>query len=208
MDTSACAVAFLFFTRNHPEQLSMSTQISKESSRKLLIGILTAFLLALFGTAAALFYLGAFKQPVLEKVTTPGYRLVYVNHIGPYNEIKDIFKEIEDKLKAANITPIAAAAIFLDDSGVVAMDQQRSKVGYLIKDDDQSPSFLNEDKLLPQEVIQATFDGSPVVGSYKAYPAMKQWSIDNHYQLSLPSMEIYYPDGHVAYQLPINLKAN
>jgi AraC family transcriptional regulator len=199
---------FLFPPVTTQNNSSMYTQVSKESSRKLLIGILTTFLLALLGTGFALFYLGAFKQPVLEKITTPGYRMVYVNHIGPYNEIKDIFKEIETKLKEAHIAPIAAAALFLDDSGVVAMDQQRSMVGYLIKDDDQSPSFLNEEKLLSQEVIQATFDGSPVVGSYKAYPAMKQWSIDNHYQLSLPSMEIYYPDGHVVYQLPISLKSN
>jgi hypothetical protein len=32
---------------------------------------------------------------------------------------------------------------------------------------------------------------------------MKRWSADNHYRLILPSLEIYYADGRVEYQLPI-----
>ena len=110
-------------------------------------------------------------------------------------------------MKGANITPIAAAAQFLDDPGVVSQEELHSKVGYLIEDHERSPSFLNDERLLSQEVIRATFDGSPIVGSYKSYEAMKQWSIDNHYQLDLPSLEIYYPEGLVVYQLPISLKA-
>jgi effector-binding domain-containing protein len=186
---------------------SHMTQENKLPTKKLPMVVMTIFILAMFSTGFALFYLGSFKQPVLAKVTTPGYRLVFVNNIGPYSEVKNLFKEIEKKLKAANISPIAASALYLDDPGVVAQEELRSKVGYLIKDYDQAPSFLNEEKILPQEVIQAIFDGSPVVGSYKAYPAMKQWSIDNHYELNLPSMEIYYPDGKVEYQLPIIPKA-
>ncbi len=185
----------------------MSTQESKQPSKVLPLAALVALGCALIGTPAALFYLGAFSQPTLEKVTTPGYRLVYVNHIGPYNEIKNIFKEVETRLQEANITPIAPAAQFLDDPGLVSTEKLRSKVGYLIEDHERSPSFLNDERLLSQEVIRATFDGSPIVGSYKSYAAMKQWTTDNHYQLNLPSLEIYYPDGLVVYQLPISLKA-
>lgn len=184
----------------------MATQDRNPPQQKLVIAAFIAFGLAIFGSGGALFYLGVFKQPVLQKLTTPGYRLVYVNHIGPYNEIKDIFKAVEARLQAAKIAPGAAAAQFLDDPGTVDADQLRSKVGYLISDQERSPDELNEDRLVPQEVIQATFDGSPVIGSYKAYPAMKEWSVENHYQLNLPSFEIYYADGKVAYQLPIKAK--
>lgn len=185
----------------------MSTQENDPASRKYVIASLIAFAFAIIGTAAALYYLGVFGQASLEKVMTPGYRLVYISHTGPYNEIKDIYKEIEIRLKENNIATIAAAAQFLDDPGVVSPEQLRSKVGFLIGDREPSPSFLNEERLIPQEVIQATFNGSPVVGSYKAYAAMRQWSTDNHYQLNLPSLEIYYPDSHVVYQLPISPKA-
>ncbi len=185
----------------------MSTQENKQQPKILQIGVLIALGFALLGTPAALYYLGAFSQPKLEKVTTPGYRLVYVNHTGPYNEIKDIFKVVETRLKEVNIPPIAAAAQFLDDPGKVSPEKLRSRVGFLIGDHEQSPPFLNDERLLSQEVIRATFDGSPIVGSYKSYAAMKEWSTENHYQLNLPSLEIYYPDGLVVYQLPISLKA-
>lgn len=182
----------------------MSEPDNKRPSQKLLFVAMIASAFAIIGTASVLFYLGMFSQPSLEKVMAPSYRLVYVNHTGPYNEIKGIFKQVEAKLKAANITPIAAAALFFDDPAQVAADKLRSKVGYIISDRDYPPSGLIEENLLSQQVIRATFDGSPMIGSYKAYPAMKQWSSENHYQLSLPSLEIYYTDGRVEYQLPIS----
>lgn len=185
----------------------MSTQESNPPSLKLPLVALFVFAFTIVGTGTALFYLGTFRQPALEKVMTPGYRMVYVNNTGPYSEIKYVFKEIEARLKGANITFIAASALFLDDPSMVASDKLRSKVGYLINDHERSPPDFNDERLLSQEVIQATFDGSPLIGSYKAYTAMRQWSADNHYQLNLPSLEIYYPDGRVVYQLPISLKA-
>ena len=169
----------------------------------LLIFAAIALLLGVAGTASIALYLGAFNQPVLSRVTAPGYRLFYIGHTGPYNEIKDVFKQAKSTLEGAGITPVAPAALFLDDPARVAREKLRSRIGYLVHDGDRLPAGLAEEIVGAREIIDASFNGSPMIGSYKAYPAMRQWSADHHYQLALPSLEIYYPDGHVEYQLPI-----
>jgi effector-binding domain-containing protein len=57
---------------------------------------------------------------------------------------------------------------------------------------------------IPQrEVAMASFDGGSLLGSYRAYEAMKEWATFNGYALSLPAFEIYHKDGRIEYQLPI-----
>ncbi|MHB8354137.1 MAG: GyrI-like domain-containing protein [Burkholderiales bacterium] len=181
----------------------MSQPIPDRPSDKLLMFALIVFVLAIAGAGGIALFLGAFNQPVLHQIRTPEYRLIYLEHVGPYNEAKDVFKHVENALKKGEITPIAPATLFLDDPAKVAPDKLRSKVGYLIHDGNEVPAGFAEETLASREIIQATFNGSPIIGSYKTYAAMKRWSADNHYQLILPSLEIYYADGHVEYQLPI-----
>jgi len=170
---------------------------------KLVIGGLIALMFGVVGSAYILYYLGVFSNVSVKFEQSPEYRIAFVENTGPYNKIDSLLESVSKDLEANGITNANAIAIFLDDPSVVEKRDLRSKVGYVISDFDQPPHPLQVEVLQSQEVVQATFHGSPLVGSFKAYKAMKQWCADNGYIPSLPGTEIYRNDGTVEYYLPI-----
>lgn len=174
-----------------------------QPSQRLLVLALTASFLAIVGTAAILYYLGMFRTVTVQQTIAPAYRIAYLPHTGPYNEIDETIAQVKKDLVEANINTTFPCALFLDDPSVVSSDRLRSKVGFLISGNGNVPNTVQVEQIAPREIVQASFDGSPVIGSYKAYSAMKQWSKDHGYSLSLPALEIYHEKGVVEYQLPI-----
>ena len=181
----------------------MSLSENNQPPNKLLMAALFASFLAIVGTAGILYYLGVFSNVSVTKTMSPTYHLAYLSHTGAYNKIQGVFNEAESALERSSIKPIARAALFLDDSSLIPEENQRSKIGFLINANDPVPAGLVEEKILSREVVIATFDGSPVIGSYKAYSALKQWCVANGFKPRLPALEIYYDDGVVEYQLPV-----
>lgn len=184
----------------------LEDQEDNRPPKKILFAALAAMMFAIVGSAGIMMYLGVFTSVDIEKKVTPKYRMAYLDNIGPYNEIGAKIKQVARTLEEANIKSNLASALFLDDSSVVAREELRSKVGYLVAASDYLPGSLMEEEIPSREVISAKFDGSPVIGSYKAYEAMKKWSSIYGYNLSLPALEIYLEDGTVEYQLPITKK--
>ena len=162
-----------------------------------------ALVLAIVGTATVLYYLGMFSSVTVTKTTSPAYRLAYFNHTGPYNDIQPVFDSITETLQSADIETIAPCAVFLDDPSIVSESALRSKIGFLVPWNSYLPGNIEDEEIPSREIIQARFRGSPIVGSFKAYKAMKQWSADHGYALNLPAVEIYHDNGEVEYQLPI-----
>lgn len=191
--------------------MSSASQVSKgatmEESDEVRSKIITVAIVALFlgivGTVYIMYYLGIFSNVQVQKAVAPDYRLAYIEHRGPYNQIDDIFKHLEARLKDTSIHTDTAAAVFLDDASTVDPQNLRSKVGFLVQRFDHVPEGIETEEIESRTVLQAIFHGSAMVGSYKAYSAMKEWCRDNGYQPILPSMEIYHADGSVEYQLHI-----
>lgn len=172
----------------------------------IIIFAMLALLLAIVGTAAVLYYLGMFNNPTVTKTTVPAYRLAYLHHVGPYDDIQPVFDTLEKALQ--NTDTIAPCAMFLDDPSIVPESELRSKIGFLVPWNAYLPGNVEEENIPHREVIQARFKGSPIVGSFKAYKAMKQWSADHGYTLKLPALEIYHINGEVEYQLPAQPAGN
>ena len=181
----------------------MAYNAGEYPSKKLLLIAALAILFTLAGTAGIFYYLGFFNRISLKHMHAPAYRLVYLAHSGPYNTLQATFEKVAAQLDKAHIRSSRAGALLLDDPSVVAAEQLRSKVGYLISAQDIPPASLQFETVAEREVISAYFMGTPVIGSYKAYPAMKEWSNRYGYKLKLPSLEIYHDDGKVEYQLAI-----
>ncbi len=181
----------------------MTTEENHRPSKNLISFAFIAIFLSFGGTGGVLYYMGMFTQVRLQQFDAPEYRFAYLPHTGPYNEVKETFAQVEKFLDKAKIRYSSACALFLDDPSVVAKENLRSKVGYLVTKLDLLPTTVQSETIPGRRVILATFNGTPVVGSYKAYSAMKEWSERNGYKLSLPSLEIYHSTGSVEYQLPI-----
>lgn len=173
--------------------------------RTLLITALIVFILALFGGAGIAYYLGAFTKPVVQRYQAPAYRIAFLPHTGPYNDIESTIEEAARVLEKEGIPTDAPCAVFLDEVSKVPREQLRSKVGYLVSPNAIIPGPLLVENLPARMVVRATFDGSTAIGSYKSYAAMREWASFHGYTLSLPALEIYHPDeGWVEYQLAIS----
>jgi len=182
------------------------TTQNSQISPKMLILALIALVITLGGGAAVMLYLGAFKDAEVYRSVTQDYHFAYINHKGAYTNIDPILEEVAKNLKEVNIEPVTACALFMDSVSEVEEADRQSKIGYLIKRNDYIAAPLEQMTIPSREVVVATFEGGTLLGSHKAYSAMRDWSRANGYQLSLPAFEIYHPDSKVEYQLPIHKK--
>lgn len=173
-------------------------------SQKILILAVIGMLIAVAGGGGVMFYLGAFKNPEVYRDVTHEYRIAYVEHKGSYSELDAIFAQVAADLEKAGITTETPCALFLDDVDVVLEPDRRSQIGYLVKYGDDIPGSLEVRTIASREVVAATFKGGTLLGSYKAYAAMREWSKVNGYKLALPALEIYHSNGKVEYQLSIH----
>jgi len=175
----------------------------QQISNKFLITILVGIMTTLFGGTGVMYYLGMFSNVQVVMETSPAYRLAYLLHVGSYHDIEKSIKKAEGELIKAGVDAIIPSALFLDDSGKVTENKRRSKVGFIVKHGDFIPASLQEENLPQRRVVKVTFSGGTLLGSYKAYEAMKGWAKANGYELLLPALEIYHPDGPNEYQLGI-----
>jgi len=172
-------------------------------SNKFLIAIFIGAITTLLGGTGIMYFLGLFSNIRVIQDVSPAYRIAYLPHVGPYNNIEPSIEKAEEYLKKAGIEAETPCALLLDDTGSTPESQRRAKVGYLLKNGDVAPAPLDEEQFPEREALTATFTGGTLLGSYKAYKAMKEWAKQNHYALVLPALEIYHPDGVKEYQLGI-----
>ncbi|MDX8395120.1 MAG: GyrI-like domain-containing protein [Mariprofundaceae bacterium] len=178
----------------------MPTEIMNPLPRKLLILSGISLIIAVFGSAVVMLYMGFFTDPQLSKNIAPPYRIAYIMKTGPYEDIDETLKEVAAHLKKAKIEVTTACVVLLDDNNV-SEAQRRSKIGYLVGHNDFIPAPLEVDEMPEREVLTAIFDGGSMMGSYQSYGAMKAWAKKFDYKLALPALEIYHLDGKMEYQL-------
>ena len=177
---------------------------NQQPPNKLLIAALAASFLAIVGTGGILYYLGIFTPVTITKETTSNYQFAYIPHTGAYSQLQSVFDEADRALSETDISPIARAALLQDDPSLIPEENLRSKVGFILSTHDRTPPGLIIEEIPSRVIASATFNGSPVIGSYKAYSALKEWCVANGFKPRLPALEIYYDDGVVEYQLPIS----
>jgi len=172
-------------------------------SNKFLVAILVGLLTTVFGGVGVMYYLGMFSAVTVTQTTAPSYHIAYLFHTGAYNNIEPSIKKAREYLKKGGIKADTPFALLLDNIGKTTENQRRAKVGYLLGRNDVAPVPLEEESFPEREVVTVTFSGGRLLGSYKAYEAMKKWAKIHHYTLVLPALEIYHPSGVTEYQLGI-----
>lgn len=175
-------------------------------SNKMLILAILGLVTAIGGGALVMLYLGAFSDAKVYRTVSPEYRIAYIEKKGSYANIEPVLNEVAEALKKAEMTPGTPCALYLDSVSEVNEEDRRSKIGYIVERNDYIPAPMEEMVVSSREVVAATFDGGTMLGSHKAYKAMREWSRANGYTLSLPALEIYHSNGQVEYQLEIHKK--
>ncbi len=181
----------------------MPQKLAFKPTTKFIVTVAIALSVTVMGSAAVLWYLGSYSEAEVKKGVSEPYQIAYILNVGPYDKINDIFEEVAEHLRKANIEPKTPCVLLMDGNDVNE-SQRRSKVGYLVSRHDYVPAPLDSETLPARDVLIATFEGGAMMGSYKSYQAMRNWVKKYDYKLSLPAFEIYHPNGVMEYQLGVS----
>jgi len=181
----------------------MPQKLAFKPTTKFIVTVAVALSVTVMGSAAVMWYLGSYTQATVKKGVTGPYHFAYIMNVGPYDKINDTFEKVAEQLRNVNIEPKTPCVLLMDGNNVHE-SERRSKVGYLVSRHDVVEPPLDNETIPQREVLIATFDGGPMMGSYKSYQAMRHWVKKYNYKLSLPAFEIYHPDGIMEYQLGVS----
>jgi AraC family transcriptional regulator len=154
--------------------------------------LLVVPLLLVAAVVYAFFNLGVFKKVEIEQGKYNEMVLLYKDHVGPYHNIGDVIKEIENWALEHKVECQKTFGQFLDDPRVVEHERLRSRGGCVLS---RFPHTYSPDyKLLtvpPKNYVIAYFEGSPWIGPYKVYGKVHRFAAAKGQSLSGPVFEIY-----------------
>lgn len=160
-----------------------------EVIRYLLIAAVLAFIGYVIVVAV---HLGAFKEVTFTVYDAPEIRVVYKEHIGPYNETVKTIEEVEGWVKRLGDACKKSFGQYLDDPSKMEVDRLRSNGGCIVeKDLPNLPNDLKQTTLPARKVLKGFFQGSPAIGPLKVYAKAEKWMKDNRYKMPRESLEIY-----------------
>ena len=169
----------------------------KKAKKIFFLTILTAFVPATFLTFA--WYLGFFKQVIIQKVQSPYILGIVLSHQGNYQKVGKKIIEVQRYLATKKIEckPIA---IYYDDEAKVIKKNLKSSGGCIL----QRPL-----KNLPKkyEIIQfkrrrallGRVSSHPGIAKIKLFAAMKKYVSNNNFSFTFPVITLFDNDDCLLY---------
>jgi len=138
--------------------------------KKILIALLALVLIAF----VYLLTQGLMQHVHVEQRTMPGYRIVGVEHVGPYEKIGDAFERAH-KIADENGVNVHMIGVYFDNPNEVSQDSLRSLAGLIVSEADSiKMSTLPGLKMLsipPGNAAVSTFETggmvSMIIGAMK-----------------------------------------
>jgi len=176
--------------------LSVELEKHKEAYMKyalIAIGVLVVLVLIFFANQ------GLFYSPKFSKKKVETMRLVFNEHIGPYQGTKAVMDKVYDDLLAINISTTKGFGIYFDNPQITPKEELRSYAGCIV--DTKDCGLLNEENKpaqvmdFPEQeclVSEFPFKGpmSVIFGIMKVYPELNKRRTDVNGE-NLPVFEIY-----------------
>ncbi len=161
---------------------------------------------------AFLAYLGVFKKPEITTKIAGPFKIIYKDHVGPYQETGNIQDEIYDYLlKKQGVETYKGIGIYYDNPKKVPPEQLRSKAGCIIEPEDIDKQInlhgdYKEMTLEKQKMVYAEFPFksklSIMLGIMKVYPLWQEYCEKNNITFR-ESIEIYdVPAKKILYLMP------
>ena len=171
---------------------------------------LPVFLGLIFLGAYLYFYLGGYKDVVVDVVDQAEMQTVFTTHRGAYHQINAAITKVEEWAKSHGQTCLKTFGEYLDDPRQVDEVRLRSRAGCLL-DEPLKTSALPEGfevgSLPAGQYVHAVFTGSPAIGPWKVYPRLNDYVAQQKLQAGTSSIEIYKinADGKMTteYLLPL-----
>ena len=146
--------------------------------KKILIVLLVIVIIALGYLISA----GLFKTVEIQLRPMPGYRVVGVEHIGPYEKIGDAFERIHAIADEQHV-PVKMIGVYFDNPKTTAEDELHSLAGVVVSAED-SAKLAGMDGIMPLSIpagnaAVSTFETngmvSMIIGAIKSYPALTEY---------------------------------
>lgn len=137
-------------------------------------------------------YLGAFKKVEISQALQGPFKVVYVDHMGPYHKIIKNLEVVEKYFKSKGQACGRTFGEYLDDPQVVEEARLRAKAGCIV---DSIPTDLPADfksaELPAKNYVVAIFTGSPGIGPLKVYPKVNDFMLAHNLKQVGAVIEIY-----------------
>ena len=159
-------------------------------------------LLLAFGTAVVLIagyigkYVGFYRDVSLAEIQSPGFTVVYKEHVGAYHLIVPLLDEVEKWAKQNGVPCPKTFAEFLDDPNRTEEARLRANGGCWLGEGEVAikaplPGGFKTKFVSSGPMLKAEFSGSPAIGPWKVYPQAKGYMAEHHLKPQGPSFEIY-----------------
>ena len=125
---------------------------------------------------------GLFQSVEVEQRSMPGYRVVGINHVGPYEKIGDAFNQIH-KIADEQSVPVKMIGVYFDNPNEVPAESLRSMAGIIVSEADSiklsSLSNLTFLSIPAGEAAVSNFETggmvSMIIGAMKSYPKLTEY---------------------------------
>ena len=149
---------------------------------------------------------GLFKTVNITEKQMPGYRVVGVQHRGPYENIGDAFERVH-ALADQHSVPVEMIGVYFDNPEKVAKDSLRSMAGLIVSVED-SAKLADIPELVPlvipagnAAVSSFPTDGmvSMIIGAMKSYPKLTQYAASMNRGEDVNFVYEVYGEGQTQY---------
>lgn len=171
--------------------------------------IFFVFVAAIMTFAVAVFvHLGAYKSPHIAVRSIPAMTLLYVEHVGPYNEVAPLMDKVQLWAIAHHLSCNKTFGFYLDNPQTTEERRLRSHVGCVLTSTAPTPDALcptpsaegsstcyKVEQFPAGRYIWASFDGSPAIGPFKVYPRIYDFARGHRLKTDAASLEVYTVRG-------------
>ena len=149
---------------------------------------------------------GLFKTVNITEMQMPGYRVIGLQHRGPYEKIGDAFERVHAIADQQNV-PVEFIGVYFDNPEKVAKDSLRSLAGLIVSVED-SVKLAGIPELVPlvipagpAAVSSFHTDGmvSMIIGAMKSYPKLTEYVATKHRGEDVNFVYEVYGDGQTQY---------
>ena len=154
---------------------------------------------------------GLFRKVAIEQRTMPGFRVVGIEHIGPYEKIGDAFSKVH-QIAEENGVPVKMIGVYFDNPNEVEEDSLRSLAGIIVSEADSVKlSTLSHVKSLnipPGGAAVSDFetDGmvSMIIGAMKSYPKLTEYVEEHGIAEDVNFVYEVYGEGRTEYVMQLS----
>jgi len=154
---------------------------------------------------------GLFQPVVVEQRSMPGYRVVGIQHIGPYEKIGDAFNQMHSIAEEQGV-PVKMIGVYFDNPNEVVEDSLRSIAGLVVSEADSAKlSKLPDLRVLsipPGNAAVSDFKtgsmASMIIGAMKSYPKLTEYVAEKGLTQRITFVYEVYGEGKTEYVMQMS----